>query len=338
MRMQTTGSAIPSLQGLRLVIDPGHGGQDVGAAPGEGAWALAVAAALAAACRVMGAEVLPTRSEDRFVPHLLRRACAREWGPDAVISLHAGPPYAQSAAAVRVGAPWWCRRRASALARHLVAAMTDMVPVRQLPWTGPKHGPCACPRGSWGGLEVLLIVHPPTDPAPARSRSPERWAAVLAQGIAAHYGRRVPPVPVATAPVPAGPVGAQPDLSLPAPVPTPPPPLPPPPPPPPPAPVPAPEPVLAVGTPSVPEVPAAATGTVTIPLTPGRHQPFELPRQHPVPPGAIPLIPGRRQRFVLPVGAAQPQPVAGRGHPIARTAPFQRPLLPAPRTPERDRK
>lgn len=52
------------LHGLRMVVDPGHGGFDTGSVGGEVDWTLAVATELAARCQAMGADVLPTRSEN----------------------------------------------------------------------------------------------------------------------------------------------------------------------------------------------------------------------------------------------------------------------------------
>lgn len=205
-----------ALAGVRLVVDPGHGGCDAGGEAGEAGWTLRVGAGLAERCQAMGAAVLLTRWDDRYVPGLLRRACVAEWRPSIVLSLHAGAPHSRSAAVLRFGCGRWRRRGARHLAGHLLEAVDQTVPAHRLPWTGWRHGACACPPTPWRGLSLLLIVHPPADPERAASITPDHWADTLTRGIATYcaradgpfaaspVARTVPPAAAAASPTGAG--------------------------------------------------------------------------------------------------------------------------------------
>lgn len=77
-----------------VVLDPGHGGRDVGAIAVTGGHekdvTLAVARAAARALERSGrVEVRLTRSDDRFLPLGQRVALARAWGASLFISIHA---------------------------------------------------------------------------------------------------------------------------------------------------------------------------------------------------------------------------------------------------------
>ena len=78
--------------GLRVMLDPGHGGIDPGAVTEdttEAALMLTLAEELAATLRRAGVEVLLTRDGDRFVGLEARATAARAAGADVLISLHA---------------------------------------------------------------------------------------------------------------------------------------------------------------------------------------------------------------------------------------------------------
>lgn len=80
----------PLAGGLRVVIDPGHGGQDVGIVGPEGSESsltLAAAQRLASALRQRGFEVALTRDGDYSVPLATRSAAGI--GADLFLSLHA---------------------------------------------------------------------------------------------------------------------------------------------------------------------------------------------------------------------------------------------------------
>ncbi|HEX7000401.1 MAG TPA: N-acetylmuramoyl-L-alanine amidase [Trueperaceae bacterium] len=85
----------PLAEGMRIVIDPGHGGQDtglVGEAGSESSLTLATAERLAASLRQRGFDVVVTRDGDYTVPVSARSGAGI--GADLFISLHAAdvPP------------------------------------------------------------------------------------------------------------------------------------------------------------------------------------------------------------------------------------------------------
>ena len=170
------------LTGLRLLIDPGHGGWDSGQAGMEASWTLAVATELLRQCRAMGAEALATRQDDTFVPRTLRSALACEWKPCLMVSVHLGEPGSRSSATVRFGAPWW-RRRARVLGHRILEALDETIPVCALSWAGLRQGRCACPRVPWRAIPLLMIVHPPANDTLAGALTPARWAEGMARGI-----------------------------------------------------------------------------------------------------------------------------------------------------------
>ncbi|MTH63676.1 N-acetylmuramoyl-L-alanine amidase [Paracoccus shanxieyensis] len=77
---------------LRIAIDPGHGGHDPGAQVGaihEAALMLSFARELTEILHRAGFEVIPTRTDDSFVPLERRMTIARAGKADLFISLHA---------------------------------------------------------------------------------------------------------------------------------------------------------------------------------------------------------------------------------------------------------
>lgn len=88
------GAAESAYRGPRIAIDPGHGGNDSGAAGRSGARekdvVLDIALRTAAALRTrLGAEVVLTRSDDRSVPLQERIAIANREAADLFLSIHA---------------------------------------------------------------------------------------------------------------------------------------------------------------------------------------------------------------------------------------------------------
>lgn len=307
----STGATSPGrdLQGLRLLVDPGHGGFDGGCVDGEAGWTLDVAMDLVRRCRAMGALALAARTEDTFVPRIMRSAAAAEWAPDIVLSIHRAAPLGQAAAAIRLGAPWW-RRRARILGRHLLAALNATVPLRPLPWGGPRQGRCVCPAAPWRTARLLVVAHPAGSGDIGSTMAPQRWAEGLARGIAAFWAATGPAVagagrlpPAAPAAVPAVPAVRV--LPPPAPAealatavasapPTSPPPAPPPP-----------APAAATAAPAT--VPGAAMPPA--PQAPGMRTPAA---ERPSGPQVMQLIPGKRQRFALPAASQGGAPGSGR--------------------------
>ncbi|MBI5016086.1 MAG: N-acetylmuramoyl-L-alanine amidase [Deltaproteobacteria bacterium] len=78
---------------LRVVLDPGHGGADIGsraaAAPPEKEVVLRLAQDVAAKLRRRGFEVHLTREDDRALSATERAAAANRWEADLFLSLHA---------------------------------------------------------------------------------------------------------------------------------------------------------------------------------------------------------------------------------------------------------
>lgn len=86
-----------ALKGLKVVVDPGHGGHDVGApadpgpparGPFEKEVVLDIGLRLARLLLAEGAQVRMTRSDDRYVALKARSDLANSWGADAFISIH----------------------------------------------------------------------------------------------------------------------------------------------------------------------------------------------------------------------------------------------------------
>lgn len=91
--MVVTATQKGPLDGVRIAVDAGHGGEDRGVCYFEEALIekeinLDMALRLAAALEELGAEILLTRSDDTFIPLAERAAMANEFGADLFISLH----------------------------------------------------------------------------------------------------------------------------------------------------------------------------------------------------------------------------------------------------------
>ena len=180
--------AHPGLRGLRLVIDPGHGGPDPGHSPSphgtEAAWTLDVATRMAQICETAGATVAVTRSGDAFVPRACRRAYVQELRPDVALSLHVGPPHDHGTAGVHWGGAWWQRSRVHGLARRTQGALERRTTVRGLPRAGRRIGRCWAPGGGWQTLTLLVVARPAAD---GGGLDPGVWAESLADGLAAFH-------------------------------------------------------------------------------------------------------------------------------------------------------
>lgn len=86
---------------LKVAVDPGHGGEDVGAQGRKGLQekdaALQLAETLKSVLESAGFDVLLTRNEDVFVPLWDRAKAANEAGADLFLSLHLNAARARSA-------------------------------------------------------------------------------------------------------------------------------------------------------------------------------------------------------------------------------------------------
>lgn len=87
------GARRPTLRGVRIVVDPGHGGRDPGAISVTGSHEsdvnLAIASEVIDLLRVLGAEVIPSRVDDTFVPLGDRAALAETTQAHLLLSIHA---------------------------------------------------------------------------------------------------------------------------------------------------------------------------------------------------------------------------------------------------------
>jgi N-acetylmuramoyl-L-alanine amidase len=90
-------AAAGRLKGRTLVVDPGHGGDDIGAPAGSGSppsepyeknVTLTIARRLAALLKAEGASVTMTREDDTFVSLPERAAIANRLKADALVSIH----------------------------------------------------------------------------------------------------------------------------------------------------------------------------------------------------------------------------------------------------------
>lgn len=176
------------LSGLRLLIDPGHGGFDAGHlatdSRREADWVLDVGLQLAQLCQSAGAGVALTRDDARFVPLAYRRAAARESRADLVLGLHLGRPEGHSAVAVHFGRAWWQRRRAEPLIRNLLQALDRRMPLHRLDASGRRVGACVLPGGRWTTLGVLIVAHPAADGGGGDGAA---WAEGITEGLLAFH-------------------------------------------------------------------------------------------------------------------------------------------------------
>ena len=99
---EALGGLLSGLEGKVIVIDPGHGGPEVGAAGRDGVWEkelnLAVGLQVYEGLQAAGAEVYMTRMTDNLVPLSQRSQLANERQADAFISIHFNASYSKQAA------------------------------------------------------------------------------------------------------------------------------------------------------------------------------------------------------------------------------------------------
>lgn len=135
-----------SLAGLRVVLDPGHGGRDPGATgPGGVAEAelnLELARALGSFLTAAGATVLYTRTGAEGGDLLARAAWIEEVRPDVVVSLHCNAttsPAWRGAQTFFDGPPGPRREASRALAREIQHALRAFTPTRRFANSGIAH-------------------------------------------------------------------------------------------------------------------------------------------------------------------------------------------------------
>ena len=100
---QTPKQAAPAVRPhrLKVMLDPGHGGDDGGAKGAKGtkekAAALEIAKAVAAKLEAAGFQAVMTRSDDTFIPLWDRAKAANSQGADLFVSLHLNAARARAA-------------------------------------------------------------------------------------------------------------------------------------------------------------------------------------------------------------------------------------------------
>ncbi|GGQ93359.1 N-acetylmuramoyl-L-alanine amidase [Deinococcus ruber] len=125
-------AALP-LAGRRIVVDPGHGGSELGGAGAlrvqEKDIMLPVAQAVAAGLRTLGATVVLTRTNDVQVPLYNRPLLAEALDADLLLSIHANalPDGSDPRGRRGVGA-YWTQPQARPLAACLVGAVASELP------------------------------------------------------------------------------------------------------------------------------------------------------------------------------------------------------------------
>ncbi len=177
------------LGGLLLALDPGHGGSDrgLGTTGGltEASWTLRVTELLRERCEALGATVIMTRTDDTFVPQLLRTALIHEIRPDIVISLHLGESLSQSTGTVRIGYRWWQTKTARPLRGHLLYALERALPLQpeRSTHTHTRSTLCRVPLTPVHTSLIAITAFPPETSLEANTCEPPLWADALAEGL-----------------------------------------------------------------------------------------------------------------------------------------------------------
>jgi N-acetylmuramoyl-L-alanine amidase len=187
-----------SLQGLRVSVDPAHGGQDKGSCSSETCGLmekdlnLSLGRELAGLLEGSGTLVYLVREDDVALPLYDRTEAASAWEPDIHLCLHHNAsrnPLARGAAAYYFANPAYHSRAGKRLAGYIVDALThelDRVDLR-------KHGRnYACLR-EVRPLSVMVepgfLSHPEEGPLLADPEVIAREAAAILHGIEAYLAR-----------------------------------------------------------------------------------------------------------------------------------------------------
>ncbi|CAA9254980.1 MAG: CBM50 [uncultured Chloroflexi bacterium] len=205
------GAALPAAaQGMRVVIDPGHGGSDPGAvstllAQPEKAVALRLGLLVGAALERRGVGVVYTRSDDRDVALEQRASLPARAGAQALLSLHlnAAPNAGAS------GAEAWYGEAAGGqeLAGAVLGALAGPLREAGSPVRGLRAGPnLAVLRGS--APAALLELGYISNADDARLLGQDRYLVAAAEATAegvARFARTRPAAAAARATVSSGP-------------------------------------------------------------------------------------------------------------------------------------
>lgn len=171
-------------KGLRVALDPGHGGHDLGAIGPtrltEKEVNLSTAKAAAERLRKKGAQVLLTRNDDSFVDLYERMELARAWGADIFISIHNNAlPDGKNPAFHRGLGVYYYHPRTLELAQALHRRLLEKT--RQ-PDNGLYYDNLAVPRTTYMPsvlVETAYIIHPEEE----MLLRDERFRTNIAEGI-----------------------------------------------------------------------------------------------------------------------------------------------------------
>lgn len=183
-----------SLAGRRIVLDPGHGGTELGGAgplrvPEKGL-TLPIALRAAEVLRAQGAQVTLTRAEDRTVPLYSRALLAEEQDAEVLVSIHANAiPDGKDPRTVRGIGSYFTHEQSRPLASALQAALVTALP--QAGDDGLRPGANLALTRPTSQPSVLLELGYLTDPQNLRLlMSPagqEAYAQAIATGLARYF-------------------------------------------------------------------------------------------------------------------------------------------------------
>ncbi len=188
---------VESLRGLRVTLDPAHGGHETG---GRGLNQLLekdvnlrVVLALASLLEDEGAEVLKVRSTDKALSLFERAEIVGAWAPDIHIAIHHGycrSPLAQGAAAFYFANGAYFSESGKRLAGYVVRELVERLGRVDLHPHGQKY---ACLREADGlslMVEPAYMTHPGDAAALADSGGCIAEAEAILAGLSSYLQRR----------------------------------------------------------------------------------------------------------------------------------------------------
>jgi N-acetylmuramoyl-L-alanine amidase len=215
-----SGAALPAardhvagaLNGFRIVIDPGHGGNDLGTVSRRGLeekqLALDIARRLSSLLQKNGAEVTLTRADDRFIPLEARTQTANQAHADLFVSIHGNSSEDRAAAGIETyffsgampegrSAPGGGLTEAAALDREdrRFAGDVQKALYGELAKTGPlrnrgvRTAPLVVLRGAAMPailVEISFLSSPAEEPKLHSPEYRQQIAAALCRGIVRH--------------------------------------------------------------------------------------------------------------------------------------------------------
>lgn len=188
------GSTQLPLEGTVILLDPGHGGEELGAVGPDGTPEKAIDLALSLKLRrelvARGAEVILTREDDRFVSLDDRRAAIARTAPTLALSVHynALPDSGDAEATQGIGT-FWYHPQAQGLAEFLHDYLTQTL---DRPAYGVFWGNLALTRPSAAPtvlLELGFLINPWEFEWIADPAAQDRLAIALADGLVAWFER-----------------------------------------------------------------------------------------------------------------------------------------------------